>query len=110
MLSQTDGATPLYIASERGRLSVVVALLGAGAALTVRVCVRESAPSCCGALCIVVDDLYAFKCVVVVAAMQPFREWHVADVASANGFFEVADAILAEVSDRRDASMASHVY
>jgi hypothetical protein len=50
------------------------------------------------------------KCVVVVAAMQPFREWHVADVASANGFFEVADAILAEVSDRRDASMASHVY
>ena len=78
------------------------------------VCVRESAPSCCGALCIVVDDLYAFECAVVVAGiigvMQPFRERHVADVASANGFFEVADVILTEVSDRCDASMASHVY
>ena len=38
LLGQTDGATPLYVASERGRLSVVVALLDAGAALTVRVC------------------------------------------------------------------------
>jgi hypothetical protein len=38
VLGQTDGATPLYIASERGLLSVVVALLDAGAALTVRVC------------------------------------------------------------------------
>jgi hypothetical protein len=38
VLWQTDGATPLYVASERGRLSVVVALLDAGAALTVRVC------------------------------------------------------------------------
>ncbi len=31
VLGQTDGATPLYVASERGRLSVVVALLDAGA-------------------------------------------------------------------------------
>ncbi len=34
---QTDGATPLYISSKQGHLPIVVALLDAGAALTVRV-------------------------------------------------------------------------
>jgi hypothetical protein len=39
--------------------------------------------------------------------MQPYYERHVADVASANGFFEVADAILTEVSH---GSLTFHVY
>ncbi len=44
VLGQIDGATPLCIASEKGRLSVVVALLDAGAALTVCVLGTRSLP------------------------------------------------------------------
>jgi hypothetical protein len=60
----------------------------------------------CGALSAAVNDLNIQVCCVT---MQSYRGRHVADVASAKGFVEIAGAILTEVSEKCNGSSTCHV-
>ncbi len=62
----------------------------------------------CCALAAAVKYLNIQKCAVFT--MQPYRELHVADVASAMGFVEIAGAILTEVSEKCIGSSTCHVH